>query len=146
MADAKLSELAAVSTAVAADLLYLSHSGASKKITVANLFATVDTPVSFGDKIAITDTNTVTTPSAITIATNITYLNNFSANGACTLNDGTTGQLKIIIMIGNSGSRTVTLDGANISNAITFNSVGDSATLIYTNSKWYFIGGSATVA
>lgn len=145
MADAKLSELTAVSSAAGSDELYLVHSGASKRITVANVFATVATPVSFGDTIAITDTNTVSSSSAIPITTNITYLSGFTAAGACTIGNGAAGQLKIIIMTANSGSHTVTLSGNNVSGTITFNSVGDSATLIYTSSKWYFIGGSATV-
>ena len=41
MADAKLSELTAATTAAGTDSLYLVQSSASRKITVANLFADV---------------------------------------------------------------------------------------------------------
>jgi hypothetical protein len=48
-------------------------------------------------------------------------------------------------MISDSGG-TYTLYGniANSSN-VTFNNVGDTATLLYTNSKWNVIGGTADV-
>ena len=46
MADQKLSDLTAASSAAAADTLYVVQGGTSQKITVANLFADVDTPVS----------------------------------------------------------------------------------------------------
>ena len=55
MADAKLSELTAATTAAASDTLYLVQSSTSKKITVANFFASVATPVVFTDKIQIQD-------------------------------------------------------------------------------------------
>ena len=29
---------------------------------------------------------------------------------------------------------------------ITFNSVGDTATLLYVNNKWFMVGGTATIA
>ena len=51
-------------------------------------------------------------------------------------------------MTSNSGSHTVQLGGANVANTISFDAAGESATLLYDTglSKWYFIGGSATVS
>ena len=146
MADAKLSELTAATSAAASDVLYVVSGSSSNKITVANLFANVATPVSFSDTIAITDTNTQTAPGAIILTTNITYLSNFSASGNCTLAAGVDGQIKIVIMTANTGGHTVTLQDSTIANDIAFTAAGHSATLLYTNSKWYFIGGTATVS
>jgi hypothetical protein len=55
--------------------------------------------------------------------------------------------VKIILMIANTAGHALTLDGATLAHDIvTFDALGDTATLIYTNTKWYMIGGSATIA
>lgn len=146
MADAKLSELTAATSAAASDVLYVVSGSDSNKISIANLFADVATPVSFSDSIAITDTNTMTAAGEIITTTNITYISNPDADGNYTLGAGVDGQLKIVIMISNTGSRTCTLQGSTLANDIAFTAAGHSATLLYTNSKWYFIGGTATVS
>jgi hypothetical protein len=146
MADAKLSELTAASSAASSDVLYVVSGSNSNKITVANLFADVATPVSFSDSIAITDTNTMTAAGEIITTTNITYISNPDADGNYTVGAGVDGQLKIVIMTNNTGSRTCTLQGSTLANDIAFTAAGHSATLLYTNSKWYFIGGTATVS
>lgn len=147
MADQKLSELTAATSTASTDTTYLVSGGVSKQITIANLFASVPTPVSFGDKVSITDTDTMTGIGAVSLTTNITYLSNPASTGTLTIGAGTDGQIKIIIMISNTGSKTLTLDDSDLAHdTVTFSSVGDTATLIYTNSKWYCIGGTATVA
>lgn len=146
MADAKLSELTAATSAAATDVFYTVQGSDSKKMAVSTLFADVATPVSFSDKIAITDTNTMTAAGEIITTTNITYINNPDADGNYTLGDGVDGQLKIVIMTSNTGSRTCTLQGSTIARDVAFDAAGESATLLYTNSKWYFIGGTATVS
>ncbi len=45
MADQKISELVAATSAAGADLLNIVQGGSNKKLTVANLFANLDTPV-----------------------------------------------------------------------------------------------------
>lgn len=146
MADAKLSELTAATSAAASDTTYLVQSSTSKKITVANLFGTIDTPAVFTDKIQIKDTDTHVGAGAIDLTTNITYLSNPDGNYALTLASGSDGQIKIIIMISNTGANTYTLGGSNVEGSIAFSSAGDTATMIYTNSKWFMIGGTATVS
>ena len=146
MADAKLSELTAATAAAGTDVLYTVQGNDSKKMTVATLFADVATPVSFSDKIAITDSNTMTGVGEIILTTNITLISNPDSAGNFTIGDGVDGQLKIVIMTNNSGGHTCTLQGANLAQDISFDAAGESATLLYTNSKWYFIGGTATVS
>ena len=148
MADSKLSELAAATAAAAADTTYLVQSSTSKKITVANLFGNVATPVQFTDSIQIGDHNTMTAVGSIGVDYNVTYISDPSAGGTCSIGTGTDGQIKIIIMTSNSGGHTVQLSGANVANTISFDAAGESATLLYDTglSKWYFIGGSATVS
>jgi hypothetical protein len=146
MADAKLSELTAATSAAASDSMYLVQSSTSKKITVANLFADIDTPAIFGDKIQIQDSETVTEAGALSVTTNITLITNPSGSGNLTIGVGSDGQIKIIIMTSNTGSTTMTLTGSNVEGDVEFDAAGDTATMIYTNSKWYMIGGTATIS
>lgn len=144
MADAKLSELTAATTAASSDSMYLVQSSTSKKITVANFFGAVATPTVFSDKIQIQDTDTQTTSGAIDITTNITFLNNPDSGGNMSLAAGSAGQIKIIIMTSNTGGHTLTLTGSSVEGSVAFDAAGETATMIYTNSKWYMIGGTAS--
>ena len=110
------------------------------------MFADVATPVSFSDKIAITDTNTMTAVGEIITTTNITFISNPDSAGNFTIGNGVDGQLKIVIMTNNSGGHVCTLQGSTLAQDITLDAAGKTATLLYTNSKWYFIGGTATVS
>jgi len=147
MADSKLSELTAATTAAAKDTTYLVQSSVSKQITVANLFGNVSTPVQFTNSIQIGDHNTITAASAINTAYNVTYINDPSGGGTCSIGAGLDGQIVILIMSSNSGGHTIQLSGANVVNTISFDAAGESATMLYDTglSKWFFIGGSATV-
>ena len=148
MADSKLSELTSATSAGASDTTYLVQSSVSKQITVQNLFGNVSTPVQFTNSIQIGDHQTMTAVGAISTSYNVTYLNDVSAGGTCSVGTGLDGQVIIIIMSSNSGGHTVQISGANVAQTISLDAVGESATLLYDTglSKWYFIGGSATVS
>jgi len=149
MADAKVSELTAASSAGAADTFYLVQSSASKKITVANLFASVDTPVKFEDTISIADSDTISSVGATTaVTTNVTYIDDPDSGGNTTLAAGVDGQIKIVIVASNLGGYTYTFTGARHANTVALSTAGESATFIYNESlgKWFFIGGNATIS
>ena len=146
MADQKLSELTAATSAAAADDLYLVQGGSSKIISVANLFADVDTDVKFGDTISIDDSETLTGAGVVSVAKTVTVLSNPGSNGTLTIASGSTGQIKIIVMTSNSSTRTLTLDDSDLGHdTVVFNEAGDTATLLYIGSKWWVIGGTAAV-
>jgi hypothetical protein len=146
MADQKLSELTAATSAAPADTIYVVQGGTSKNITVANLFADVDTDVKFGDTISIDDSETLTGAGAVSVAKTVTILSNPGANGTLTIAAGSTGQIKIIVMTSNTATNTLTLDDSDLGHdTVTFNEKGDTATLIYIGSKWWVIGGTAAV-
>ena len=148
MADSKLSELTAATSAASADTTYLVQSSTSKQITVANLFGAIATPARFTDAICIQDHDSISAVGAIAVTSNVTYISDPSGGGTCSIGTGTDGQVKIIIMTSNSGGHTVQLGGSNVANTISFDAAGESATLLYDTglSKWFFIGGSATVS
>ena len=140
--------MTAATAVAAADKMYLVQSSASKSVTNAILFGNVATPTVFNDKLSIGDHDTITAVGAISLDTNVTFINDIDAAGNLTLAAGVDGQIKIIIMSSNSGSHTVTLNAANIAQDISWDATGESATLLYDTgtSKWYFIGGSASVS
>ena len=147
MADSKLSELTAATAAASTDTTYLVQSSVSKQITVANLFGNVSTPVQFTNSIQVGDHNTITAAGAISTDYNVTYINDPSGGGTCSIGAGLDGQIIIIIMSSNSGGHTIQVSGANVAQTISLDAVGESATMLYDTglSKWFFIGGSATV-
>jgi len=145
MADAKLSELTAATSAAASDTTYLVQSSTSKKITVANLFGSIATPAVFSDKIQIQDKDTMTGAGAVSVSTNITLLADPTSNGSLTITSGSEGQVKIIVMPTNTSGYTYTLSGSTVEGSISFDAAGDTAMLIYISDKWYMTGGTANI-
>ena len=114
MADSKVSALTAATAAAGADQTYLVQSSTSKSITVAKLFGNVATPTVFNDKIVIGDHDTITAAGVLSIDTNVTFINDPSGAGACSIGAGTDGQIKIVIMSSNSGGHAITIAGSNL--------------------------------
>lgn len=83
-----------------------------------------------------TSTDTLTGAGAVSLTTQTTVLVTTGAN-ALTLAAGTEGQTKRIVMLTDGGDGTLTVTNALGFTTIVFNDVGDSATLYYTNSKWF---------
>ena len=143
MADKKISDLNALTASSSDDLTIVSDTSATetKKITLANVFNKVPTWLGFAD--------TVTTMAADALAVPVTASVCHKTSGAdaeaLTIVAGTSGQVLIIVMIVDGGG-TATLSGAQINGSVAFSHVGHTATLLYTNSKWNMVGGTATWA
>ena len=143
MADKKISDLNALTASSSDDLTIVSDTSATetKKITLANVFNKVPTWLGIAD--------TVTTMAADALAVPVTASVCHKTSGAdaeaLTIVAGTSGQVLIIVMIVDGGG-TATLSGAQINGSVAFSEVGHTATLLYTNSKWNMVGGTATWA
>lgn len=199
MADQKISELTSATTAAGADLLHIVQGGSNKKVTVANFFANIKTPVVInedgGDQdtriegdtdvnlifvdasadavgigtgtptekldvngnvavsggfLRMSQTPTTVTTGALTVSKAINYLNTSAAGGAATnlsLADGEQGQIMHVVMIDEDGDAVLIPLSKNGYGSITFTAVGQSATLLYANSKWNILAVyGATVA
>jgi hypothetical protein len=145
MADSKVSELTAATSVGGSDLLYLVQSNTSKKITAANFFGNAGNVVLKGNVNLDSSVQLLSAPGIIDLNKQVTHLRVDASNGTLVIPAGTDSQLKVIVMIGSSGgSYTISSNIANSANVI-FNTVGDTATLLYTNSKWYMIGGTASI-
>ncbi len=90
-------------------------------------------------------TQTLTGAGAVDIVSAITHLVTNAAN-ALTLADGAEGQHKFIVMKTDGGDGTLTPTNPGNFATITFNDAGDSVQLLFTNGKWYYMGGTATLA
>lgn len=82
---------------------------------------------------------------AINLTDEITHIVTTGVN-AYTLADGYNGQHKYIVMQSDGGTGTLTPSNLGNGTTLTFDDVGDSAHLVFTNGAWYFMGGTATVA
>lgn len=88
---------------------------------------------------------TLTGAGAVDITSPITHVATTGAD-ALTLADGAAGQRKFIVMTSDGGAGTLTPTNLGNGTTITFDDVGDSADLLFTNSAWHFMGGTATLA
>lgn len=146
MADQKISELGAATSGASADLLHIVQGGTNKKLTVANLFAGIDTNVKLDGYIAFKDTPQAITAAgstaAVDVVSPITEISSTSATtgaNALTLADGVQGQIKIITMIADTGDVELTPDNLAGGTTLTFADVSDTVTLLFTNSNWVII-------
>ena len=145
MADKKITALNA-STALSTDDLFHvvddpSGSPTNKKVTNANVFNKIPGWIGFSD-----------TPQAITSATAVsitTTLSTIASSGviALTLPDGIQGQIKVIVMITDGGTATLTPATMNDGTTLAFADVGDSAILMWIGaSGWQVISMAGTGA
>ena len=148
MADKKITALTDLGNGIAAvDLLHVIDdplgNPVNKKISVANVFNNIPTYIALDDTVQVVDTTT----EAVNVTSSISHLNTTAGAHAGALADGTNGQIKIITMITDGGDSVVTPTNANGFSTVTFADVGDTATLIFTGSKWNIISShSVTVA
>jgi len=145
MADSKVSELTSATSVGGSDQLYLVQSNTSKKVTAATLFANAANVTLKGNINLDSSVQLLASPGIIDLTKPVTQLSADASGGTLILPSGTTNQIKVIVMVGNAGGtlaiRSNVVNGANVE----FNSVGDTATLLYTFNKWYVIGGTATI-
>ena len=145
MAKQKISDLVAATATNPNDLLYLVQSNTSKSITVANFLADLTDPNLQGN-VKITGTpQTLSSAGVVSITTPTTYLNIGGTPADISIPNGANGQIKIILTtVSSGGSYSLKNNIANGAN-IRFANVGDTATLMYSNHKWFMIGGTASV-
>lgn len=145
MADSKLSELTSAASVGVSDLFYVVQSNTSKKVTAAVLFENAANVTFKGNINYDSSIQTLSAPGTIDLKKQITHLSSDSNGGNVTITAGTTHQQKILVMISNNGGNFYINSNVAGSGNVVFDRVGDTATLLYTNNKWFVIGGTANV-
>lgn len=145
MADTRVSELASATSVGSGDLLYLVQSNTSKKVTAGTLFANAANVTLKGNVNLDASVQTLAAPGIIDLTKQITHLVADASGGDLAIGVGTSSQIKIIVLTTTAGG-SYTLKGNIAANAnVVFSSVGDTATMLFTNNKWFVIGGTATL-
>lgn len=144
MADSKVSELPSATTASSSDALYVVQSGTSKKITLGTIFAHAGNVVHEGNLNYSSSIQSLVSPGTIDITKQITHLTIDANGGALVIPKGTPQQVKILVVTSSYGG-TYLLNSlsanSNVAANVGLTLTGDAATLLFTNDKWYVIGG-----
>ena len=146
MADSKVSDLASATSIGGSDLFYLVQSNTSKKVTASTLYSNAAN-VSLSGRTTLGGTpQTLGAPGIVNVNAPITHLSADATGGTLNIPQGSDGQIKIVVLTSTAGG-SYTFNTSNLAgNAnVVFDSVGDSSTLLFTNSFWYVIGGTANV-
>ena len=147
MADSKVSDLNAATDVGGSDQFYLVQSNTSKSVTASVLYENISSPT-FTGNINIGDTRQdLTSPGIISNVLPVTLLTVGGTDGELVIHPGkANGQIKVILTTAASGG-TYYIKKANVAGDanIQFDSVGDTATLMYQGDDWYMIGGTANV-
>lgn len=151
MADQKISELTAATSGASADLLHVVQGGTNKKLTVQNLLENIAGNLKVAGYVAVNGTPEALaaagSTAAVSVTSSVTHIASSATTtgvNALTLADGVNGQIKIITMTADAGD--VQVDPANFANgtSITFDAVGDTITLLFTNSNWVVLANQNT--
>ena len=145
MADSKVSELTSATSLGGADVFYVVQSNTSKKITAAKVFENAANVTLKGSINLDPSVQTLGAAGVIDLSKPVTHLVASASNGTLTLPMGTPGQVKILVMIASSGGTYNVYGNVAASANISFNNNGDTATLLFTNNKWYMVGGTANI-
>lgn len=148
MADSKVSELTAATSVGGSDQLYLVQSNTSKRVTAATLFANAANVTLKGNITLDSCVQLLSSPGIIDTTKPITHLSVGATDGTLSIPSGAQGQLKIITTLASGGgvySLEGNIGGSNGANVM-FTRYGDTATLLFTDTDWYYIGGTANVA
>jgi hypothetical protein len=143
-----ISDLAATTSGNGASLVGVEDSAGNLTATdVEAALAEIFTSLADPTKVLIHGgtPQTLTGAGAVNLTTATTWIVTTGAD-ALTLADGTEGQRKFIVMKTDGGAGTLTPSNLGNGTTITFDDVGDSADLLFTNSAWHFMGGTATLA
>jgi hypothetical protein len=100
------------------------------------------------DPIYLPSTEDLATTAAASLDVTTSYFSTAAAETA-TLAAGVAGQVKVFAMYADSGDMVITVTNAGWKSSgtgtITFDTIGDSCTLMYINSKWFCTGNNGCV-
>jgi len=147
MADSKVSALTAATSVGGSDQLYLVQSSTSKSITADVFYSSISNPTFSGNITVGGSLDTVTSPGVIANNIPVTLLTIGGTDGEMSIHPGkANGQIKVVLTVAAAGG-TFYINKSNIAGSgnVQFDTVGDTATLMYHGEDWHMIGGTANV-
>ena len=153
MADKKVTALTDLGDALASvDLFHIiddpSGTPINKKVTAEDVFNNIPSYIGLKDT-PQTLTGDGSSTLAISVSESTTLVNATAANAPCTLQDGTDGQVKIIINNSTGATNTVEITPANFNagsgTKVSIDAPGRSVICMFKDSKWNVIGGNGQV-
>ena len=146
MADKNIANLPSSAAASFDDLLIVvdtpAESPANKKITLTNFFNKIPTWLGFADTVATSAADSL----AIPVTASIVHYTTGGDAEAGTIAAGTQGQLLMLVLIVDGGGTLTIAASATVADTLAFADAEDTAFLLFTNSKWHFMGGTASVS
>ena len=146
MADKKITALQESTALSSDDIFHIVDSPASspsnKRISSTNVFNKLPTWLGFADTVATSAADSL----AIPITASIVHKTTGADAEALTIAAGTQGQLLMIVLITDGGGTGTIAASSTLADTIAFADAEDTAQLLFTNSKWHFMGGTATVS
>ncbi len=123
------------------------QSSTSKKVTAAVLFANAANVTLKGNINLDSSVQSITSAGTLIDLTKpVTHLTADASGGSIAIPTGTVNQIKYITMIATSGGSYAISSNIAGNTTITFSAIGKTAQLLYANSKWHMVGGTATIA
>ena len=153
MADKKITALTDLGDALASvDLFHIidnpSGTPVNKKVTAEDVFNNIPSWIGLKDT-AQTITGDGSSTLAVTVTESTTLVNATAESAPCTLEDGTDGQVKIIINKSTGATNTVDITPANFNagsgTKVNIDAPGRSVMLMFKDSKWNVLGGNGQV-
>lgn len=156
MADKKISELQAATSAASADLLHIIQGGTNKKLTVANLFGDIDTNVKLDGYLALKGTAQDAVYSGTNVVLETSSAVSNLTSGATGTSDSTygladgneQGQIKVLVFK-TDGTDDAVVTPTNLlgGTTITFADAGDTATLMWNTAAaaWVVLATNGAV-
>ena len=153
MADKKITALTDLGDALASvDLFHIidnpSGTPINKKVTAEDVFNNIPTWLGLKDTHQ-TISGDGSSSLAVSVTGSTTLIDATAAGCPVTLEDGSDGQVKIIINNSSAGSNAVTVSPTNFNvgsaTKVNIDAPGRSVILLYKNSKWNVIGGNGQI-
>jgi hypothetical protein len=139
MSDKKISQLPTATTISITDSFPLVQSSGTTQCSVAQLFAAVPVPIVVSQMAESPSSGALSTAIQTSFVTSSSGITNYS------LAVGTNGMTKTIAVqtIGSTGSVVLTITGDVGANTITFNAIGQTASLKCIGTSWFVtsVGG-----
>ena len=146
MADKKITALQESTALSSDDIFHIVDSPASspsnKRISSTNVFNKLPTWLGFADTVATSAADSL----AIPITASIVHKTTGADAEALTIAAGTQGQLLMIVLTTDGGGNGTIAASSTVQDTILVQDAGDTVQLLFTNSKWHVMGGTASIS